>query len=73
MLMSAAKPFNRWIRNSGLPDNVIDFDAALRDPRSPSRLRPAYDSGDHLHPNARGYARMGAAVPLALLVPSRCR
>ena len=58
---------NRWIRASGAPDGVIDFDRALRDPNDHSRLRPAYDSGDHLHPNARGYARMGAAVPLRLL------
>jgi lysophospholipase L1-like esterase len=64
---------NRWIRRSGLPDGVIDFDAALRDPRRPSRLRPAYDSGDHLHPNARGYRRMATAVPLSLLRGLRCR
>ena len=63
---------NRWIRNGGLADGVIDFDAAVRDPGNPSRLRPAYDSGDHLHPNARGYARMGAAVPLSLLGSARC-
>ena len=64
---------NRWIRASGLPAGVIDFDAAVRDPSRPSRLRSAYDSGDHLHPNARGYGRMGAAVPLPLLGPIRCR
>jgi lysophospholipase L1-like esterase len=58
---------NRWIRTGGLADGVVDFDVAIRDPRRPSRLRPAYDSGDHLHPNARGYARMAAAVPLPLL------
>ena len=42
---------------------MIDFDAAVRDPSNPSRLRPAYDSGDHLHPNARGYAAWAPPSP----------
>jgi lysophospholipase L1-like esterase len=46
---------------------MIDFDAVLRDPARPARLRPAFDSGDHLHPNAAGYAAMAAAVDLDLL------
>jgi lysophospholipase L1-like esterase len=45
---------------------VIDFDAALRDPSDPQRLRAAYDSGDHLHPNDAGMAAMAAAVPLRI-------
>jgi lysophospholipase L1-like esterase len=57
---------NRWIRSSGAFDGVIDFDAALRDPANPLRLRPAYDSGDHLHPGAAGYKAMADAVPLSL-------
>jgi lysophospholipase L1-like esterase len=57
---------NRWIRHSGLPDAVIDFDAALRDPAAPGHLLPAYDSGDDLHPNARGYRAMADAIPLRL-------
>jgi lysophospholipase L1-like esterase len=64
---------NRWIRRNGLADGVIDFDAAIRDPARPSRMRPAYDTGDHLHPNARGYRRMAAAIPLSLLARPRCR
>lgn len=55
---------NRWIRTSGAYDTVLDFDAALRDPADPQRLNPAYDSGDHLHPNDAGMAAMAAAVPL---------
>ncbi len=55
---------NRWISRTGLAHGVIDFDRAVRDPSRPSRLRPAYDSGDHLHPNARGYRAMAGAVPL---------
>ncbi len=54
---------NKWIRTSGEYDTVIDFDAALRDRSDPQRLRAAYDSGDHLHPNDAGMAAMAAAVP----------
>jgi hypothetical protein len=63
---------NRWIRRSRLPDTVVDFDAAVRDPAQPGRLRPAYDSGDHLHPNARGYRAMGRAVRLSALRGRMC-
>jgi lysophospholipase L1-like esterase len=45
---------------------VVDFDLALRDPAQPTRLNPAYDSGDHLHPNDAGYQVMAQAVPLSL-------
>jgi len=57
---------NAWIRASGSFDAVIDFDAALRDPRSPARLLPAYDAGDHLHLNAAGHQAMGQTVDLRL-------
>ncbi|MFD0524559.1 SGNH/GDSL hydrolase family protein [Paractinoplanes durhamensis] len=57
---------NRWIRSSGEYDGVIDFDKAMGDPADPIALHPAYDSGDHLHPNDAGMAVMAAAVPLRL-------
>ena len=57
---------NNWIRNNDEFDAVIDFDRATRDPAHPARLLPAYDSGDHLHPNDLGYQAMGNAVPLGL-------
>ncbi|MFC5479343.1 SGNH/GDSL hydrolase family protein [Massilia suwonensis] len=57
---------NNWIRNSDEFDAVIDFDLATRDPSHPTRFLPAYDSGDHLHPNDLGYQAMGNAVPLTL-------
>jgi len=57
---------NRWIRTSGEYDGVADFDRAVRDPDHPLRLLPAYDSGDHLHPNDAGMAAMADAVPLNL-------
>jgi lysophospholipase L1-like esterase len=48
-------------------DGVIDFDRVLRDPSNPERPRPAYDSGDHLHPNTAGYHAMADAIDLRLV------
>jgi len=60
---------NTWIRTSGAFDGVIDFDAVMRDPADPLRLDPAYDSGDHLHPNDAGYQAMADAINLQMLLP----
>ncbi|MEN3277847.1 MAG: hypothetical protein V7631_3637 [Massilia sp.] len=57
---------NNWIRSSDEFDAVIDFDRALRDPARPTRMLPAYDSGDHLHPNDLGMQAMANAIPLEL-------
>jgi lysophospholipase L1-like esterase len=57
---------NAWIRQSAEPDGIIDFDAVLRDPQAVERMNPAYDSGDHLHPNDAGYRAMGNAISLKL-------
>jgi lysophospholipase L1-like esterase len=56
---------NVWIRRGDF-DAVIDFDAAVRDPDHPTRIRADYDVGDHLHPNDAGYRAMGDAVDLKL-------
>jgi lysophospholipase L1-like esterase len=53
--------------HSGVFDAVADFDAALRDPAKPDRLKPVYDSGDHLHPSLAGYRALAETVPLAAL------
>ncbi|OKK09909.1 lipolytic protein G-D-S-L family [Streptomyces sp. CB02488] len=53
---------NAAVRTGRFFDAVADFDAALRDPDHPERLRPAYDSGDGLHPNPSGHAALAAAV-----------
>ncbi len=57
---------NQWIRTGGAFDAVIDFDAATRDPAHPDTFLPAYDHGDHLHPNDTGYKAMGASIDLKL-------
>jgi len=57
---------NDWIRRSAAFDAVVDLDAVLRDPSHPTRLLPAYDSGDHLHPNDAGCIAEGNAIPLGL-------
>lgn len=57
---------NTWIRTTGEVDGMVDFDAAIRDPTRPTRLLPAYDSGDHLHVNDAGNAAQAAAIPMAL-------
>jgi lysophospholipase L1-like esterase len=57
---------NRWIRTSGAFDGIIDFDAIVRDPEHPARLRPAFASKDHLHPNDTGYQAIADAIDLSL-------
>ena len=57
---------NHWIRTSKAYDAVIDFDKAIRDPNNPDTIRPAYDSGDNLHPNDAGYQAMADAIDLSL-------
>ncbi|MBM2619806.1 SGNH/GDSL hydrolase family protein [Actinoplanes sp. LDG1-06] len=54
---------NSAIRHNGLFDDVVDFDAAVRDPGSPRMLSQAFDTGDHLHLNPAGYRAMAGVVP----------
>jgi lysophospholipase L1-like esterase len=65
---SDRQAINEWIRTQGHFDAVIDFDKLMRDADHPERLLAKFDSGDHLHPSAAGYAAMGEAVPLSLFV-----
>lgn len=57
---------NQWIRTPGHFDAVVDLDKVMADPDDPTRMRPVYDSGDHLHPSPAGYKVMGEAFPLIL-------
>jgi lysophospholipase L1-like esterase len=64
---------NTWIRTSGAFDGVIDFAAATADPADPTMLNPAYDSGDHLHPNDAGTQAMANAIDLRTLLRQHSR
>jgi len=59
---------NHWIRTSGAFDAVVDFAAIMADAADPQILNPAYDSGDHLHPNDAGYQAMADAIDLRTLL-----
>jgi lysophospholipase L1-like esterase len=61
---------NEWIRTSGEYDGVIDFDAAVRDPKDPVKFRENFQPGDWLHANDAGYKAMADAVDLALFTTS---
>jgi lysophospholipase L1-like esterase len=57
---------NAWIRSGREFDGVVDFDAAMRDPVAPTKMRANEHVGDWLHPNDAGYRVMGDAVDLKL-------
>jgi lysophospholipase L1-like esterase len=59
---------NDWIRGAGIFDGVVDFDAVLRDPARPQRMRAQFDSGDHLHPGDAGYRKMADAIDIDAIV-----
>ena len=64
---AARVALNQWIRTSGAFDGVVDADLVLRDPSQPARLRAAYDSGDHLHPNTDGGRAVADSIDLKLV------
>lgn len=57
---------NDWIRAKGNFDAVVDFDAVVRDPERPIRLKPGFDPGDHIHPNDTGNQAMADVFDLGL-------
>ncbi|MGA2927111.1 MAG: SGNH/GDSL hydrolase family protein [Solirubrobacteraceae bacterium] len=61
---------NKWILTSGAFDGVIDFAKAVAEPGDPQVMNPAFDSGDHLHPNDAGYQAMANAIDLSMLTGS---
>lgn len=61
---------NEWIRTTKDLDSFVDFEKIVRDPAHPTRFLPAYDSGDHLHPNAAGLRAMGNGIDLGLFKES---
>jgi lysophospholipase L1-like esterase len=56
---------NAWVRTSKDLDGFADFEMVVRDPAHPTRFLPAYDSGDHLHPNAAGLRAMANSIELS--------
>jgi lysophospholipase L1-like esterase len=68
------RAYNDFIRTSGIFDGVIDFDQATSDPAT-GELKAEYQPnsttggpGDKLHPNRAGYAAMGRAIDLGLVL-----
>ena len=54
-------------------DAVLDFAAVIRDPNKPTRLRPEFDPGDHVHPNAAGYLAMAICSTWRCSSPGPCQ
>ncbi|TNC12286.1 lysophospholipase [Methylobacterium terricola] len=68
---------NAFIRDSGVFDGVVDFDAATLDPAT-GGLRPEMvpesttgGKGDRLHPNRAGYLAMGSGIDLGVVLTRR--
>lgn len=58
---------NQYVRTTRDADGVVDLDLALRDPAHPAQLNPAFDRGDHVHPNEQGNMAIADIVPLSRL------
>jgi lysophospholipase L1-like esterase len=60
---------NVWMRDQGREcfDAVFDFATPLKSPNDETKLNPAYDSGDGIHPNDEGYRLMAEAVDIDML------
>jgi len=58
----ARNEVNKWIRESGKFDAVIDFDVLMRNPTDSEAILPDVHDGDFLHPNQEGYKKMGEYV-----------
>jgi lysophospholipase L1-like esterase len=57
---------NRWIRTKGNFDAFVDFDLVVQDRSHPARINPAFDPGDHIHPNDSGNKAMADAFDLEI-------
>ncbi len=58
---------NSFVLGSGSGcDAILDQDTATHDPNNIQAFLPAYDSGDHLHPNAAGYQAIANAFNLSI-------
>lgn len=57
---------NVWIRGNNGFDAVIDFDKAMASAPGSKTIVADMHDGDFLHPNEKGYRRMGEAIDLSL-------
>ena len=70
-LEAGREAYNAFVKSAGSGcDGVIDQAKAVSDPNNPEQYRAAYDSGDHLHPNAAGHAAIANSINLALFLTS---
>lgn len=79
---AARQKINAWIRTSGTPDHVLDFDKVLADPKSPNHTKAQYKGVDGVHPTDAGYKALadditlskfkGLVTPDAVAAPYRC-
>ena len=53
---------NHWIRANWPSADLVDLDSVLASKSDPSILEPDFDSGDGLHPNAKGAAAIANLV-----------
>jgi lysophospholipase L1-like esterase len=67
---NARAAINAFVRGSASGcDGLVDQDTATHDPANPTRYLPAYDAGDHLHPNEAGLQAIADAVNLSFFGP----
>lgn len=59
--------YNAWVRGASGADGYADFATVLGGSAAATAIQPAYDSGDHLHPNAAGGTVLAGAVNTGLL------
>lgn len=67
-LEASRQRVNDWVRSAGVFDAVLDFDATARDAERPTQLGQAFDSDDHLHPNAHGYELLAESIDLSRFI-----
>jgi len=72
--IAARDAVNRWVLTEGRAhaDGIFDFASAVADPAAPTRLAPAFDSGDGLHLSPAGYRALAGAVDVGRLSGSPC-
>jgi lysophospholipase L1-like esterase len=62
---------NAWLRTTDAFSAILDLDRAWDDPADPGHLNPAYDCGDHLHPNDAGAIAFAFAFDPTILTAAR--